>query len=306
MLPELFQAFVGGLAVGGVYALMALGFSITFTTTRTLNFSHGEFVSAGAFIYVSALLFLAKGSTNIGAVQLSAELGPELAGLFGALAVMGTLGVLLFYIGVRPFAGKPGLGWVVSTLGFGVILQSIGLALWGPGSVVVPSPVGDGLLQIFGAGIRRQELVVICTAVIVMVAMDLLMRRTMLGKVMRAVAHNGNLASLMGINVNVAMASAFGISSALAALSGVLIAPIATASLYLGLAFGLKGFSAAIVGGLNNPRGCVIGGFALGVLESMVNLWQAQWRDIFVFMVVILVLAIKPSGLFGSSIQEKA
>ncbi|MES3001479.1 MAG: branched-chain amino acid ABC transporter permease [Pseudomonadota bacterium] len=306
MLPEIFQAFIGGLAVGGVYALMALGFSITFTTTRTLNFSQGEFVSTGAFIYVSALLLLSRQSSNIGAVQLSAELGPELVGLFAALAIMGALGVVLFYVGVRPFTGKPGLAWVVSTLGFGVILQSVGLALWGPGSVVVPSPVGDGLLEIFGAGIRRQELVVICTAVLVMVAMDVLMRRTMLGKVMRAVAHSGQLASLMGINVNVVMAAAFGISSALAALSGLLIAPIATASLFLGLAFGLKGFSAAIVGGLNNPRGCVIGGFALGVLESMVNLWQAQWRDIFVFMVVIVVLAFKPNGLFGLTTVEKA
>jgi branched-chain amino acid transport system permease protein len=101
------------------------------------------------------------------------------------------------------------------------------------------------------------------------------------------------------------MLGAFFISSALAGLSGILIAPIASASLYLGLGVALKGFSGAIIGGLSNPRGCVLGGFALGVLESMINLWQAQWREIVVFAIVILVLAVTPAGLFGSKTVEK-
>jgi branched-chain amino acid transport system permease protein len=131
------------------------------------------------------------------------------------------------------------------------------------------------------------------------------MRSTMLGKAMRAVAHNPATASLMGINVNGLMVGAFVFSSALAGLSGFLLAPIAQASLFMGLAVGLKGFSGAMIGGLNNPRGCVIGGFALGVLESMVNLWQAQWRDVAIFVLVIAVLAFKPTGLFGGKLVEK-
>jgi branched-chain amino acid transport system permease protein len=219
---------------------------------------------------------------------------------------MALMGVLLYYVGIRPFAGKPGLSWVVSTIGFGIVLQSIGLAMWGPNTVIVPSPVGDHLLSFFGARIRLQEVLVLVAALVVMFIMDWAMRRTILGKIMRAVAHSKSNATLMGINVSAVMIGAFAVSSALAALSGLLIAPIATASIYMGLGFGLKGFSAAIVGGLTNPRGCVIGGFAIGAIESLVNLWQAQFRDIVVFAIVILVLALRPNGLFGAQGTDKS
>jgi branched-chain amino acid transport system permease protein len=140
---------------------------------------------------------------------------------------------------------------------------------------------------------------------VVMVLFDHVMRRTMVGKAMRAVAHNPAVASLMGIPVNRMMIGAFVVSSALAGLSGFMLAPIAQASLFMGLAVGLKGFSAAMIGGLNNARGCVIGGFLLGVLESFVNMWSAQWREVAVFALVILVLALRPNGLFGTALVEK-
>lgn len=302
----LLQAILSGLAVGGAYALVALGFSITFTTTKTLNFSHGEFVSAGAFIGMSAL-FLMLGlpvtSTTFGAALPNA--GAQLAALVAALVVMGLLGWLLYLVGVRPFAGRPGMAWVMSTLGFGVILQSIGLAIWGPKPVVVPGPVGDEVIRIIGIGVRPQELLTLGIAVLIMIAFDWVMNRTLVGKAMRAVAANGNVASLMGINTTAMMVGAFVVSSALAGLSGFLLAPIAQASLFMGLTVGLKGFSGAMIGGLSNPRGCVIGGFALGVLESLVNLWQAQWREVAVFALVILVLAFRPTGLFGKPFVEK-
>jgi len=300
------QALLSGLAVGSSYALVALGFSVTFTTTKTLNFSHGEFVSAGAFIGMS-VLFLAVGkpltSTSFGGVQPDAMI--QLLALLAALVVMGVLGWLLFVLGVRPFASRPGMAWVMSTLGFGVILQSIGLAIWGPKPVVVPSPVGDDVIRMFGIGVRPQELLMLAVSLVVMVIFDHVMRKTMVGKAMRAVAQNPSVASLMGVNVNLMMIGAFVVSSALAGLSGFMLAPIAQASLFMGLAVGLKGFSAAMIGGLNNARGCVIGGFLLGVLESFVNLWSAQWREVAIFALVILVLAIRPNGLFGSNMVEK-
>jgi branched-chain amino acid transport system permease protein len=306
MAQALLQAIISGLAVGGAYALVALGFSITFTTTKTLNFSHGEFVSAGAFVGMS-VLFLALGrpitSTSFGDAVPGAA--AQLLALAGALGVMGLLGWLLYYLGVRPFAGRPGMAWVMSTLGFGVILQSVGLAIWGPKPVVVPGPVGDSVIRFLGVGVRPQELLMLGVAVAIMIAFDYVMNRTMLGKAMRAVAANGNVASLMGINTNAIMVIAFVVSSALAGLSGFLLAPIAQASLFMGLTVGLKGFSGAMVGGLSNPRGCVIGGFALGLLESLVNLWQAQWREVAVFALVILVLAFRPTGLFGRTNVEK-
>jgi branched-chain amino acid transport system permease protein len=306
MTQALLQALVSGLAIGGAYALVALGFSITFTTTKTLNFSHGEFVSAGAFIGMS-VLFLVLGkpltSTTFGADAPGG--GGQFLALLAALGVMGLLGWLLYALGVRPFAGRPGMAWVMSTLGFGVILQSVGLAIWGPKPVVVPGPAGDEIIRLAGIGVRPQEILMLGVAVAIMVVFDRVMRSTMLGKAMRAVAHNPANASLMGINVNALMIGAFVFSSALAGLSGFLLAPIAQASLFMGLAVGLKGFSGAMIGGLNNPRGCVIGGFALGVLESMVNLWQAQWRDVAIFALVILVLAFRPTGLFGAKLVEK-
>jgi branched-chain amino acid transport system permease protein len=306
MAVALLQAIISGLAVGGAYALVALGFSITFTTTKTLNFSHGEFVSAGAFIGMSALflvLGLPVGSTTFGDALPGS--GAQLLALAAALGVMGLLGWLLYAVGVRPFARRPGMAWVMSTLGFGVILQSIGLAIWGPKPVVVPGPVGDAVIRVLGVGIRPQELLTLVVTVAVMFAFDRVMNRTMVGKAMRAVAANGNVASLMGINTNAVMIGAFVISSALAGLSGFLLAPIAQASLFMGLTVGLKGFSGAMIGGLSNPRGCVIGGFVLGVFESLVNLWQAQWREIAVFALVILVLAFRPTGLFGRPMVEK-
>jgi branched-chain amino acid transport system permease protein len=302
----LLQALLSGLAVGSAYALVSLGFSVTFTTTRTLNFSHGEFVSAGAFIGMSVLL-LAVGkpltSTSFGGLQPGATV--QLLALLAVLAAMGAIGWLLFVLGVRPFARRPGMAWVMSTLGFGVILQSIGLAIWGPKPVVVPSPVGDDVIRLAGIGVRPQELLMLVVSVAVMLVFDHVMRRTMVGKAMRAVANNPSVASLMGINVSVMMIGAFVVSSALAGLSGFMLAPIAQASLFMGLAVGLKGFSAAMIGGLNNARGCVIGGFILGVLESFVNLWSAQWREVAVFVLVILVLAFRPNGLFGRGMVEK-
>lgn len=306
LMESILQALISGLAVGSAYSLVALGFSVTFTTTKTLNFSHGEFVSAGAFIGMS-VLFFAVGklptSTSFGGADPGTM--AQLGALLGSLAVMGLIGWLLFVLGVRPFAKRPGMAWVMSTLGFGVILQSVGLAIWGPKPVVVPSPVGDDVIRFLGIGIRPQEILMLGVSVVIMVVFDHVMRKSMMGKAMRAVAQNQSVASLMGINVNRVMVGAFVISSAMAGLSGFLLAPIAQASLFMGLAVGLKGFSAAMVGGLSNARGCVMGGFILGVLESFVNLWSAQWREVAIFGLVILVLAFRPNGLFGTSTVEK-
>lgn len=305
MSTALFQALVSGLAVGGVYALIALGFSITYTTTRTLNFAQGEMVTAGIFVWIGTLLWLLNRPLSVTATFADAPLWLLIAAALGATLLMGVLGALLYLLAIRPFAGKAGMSWVVSTIGFGIILQSTGLAVWGAGTFVVPSPFGDQLIRVMGAGVRPQELLVFFTSLVVMVGFDWTIRHTMLGKVMRAVAQNKQVASLMGINVPYVMMGAFFLSSALAGLSGILIAPIATASMFMGFAFGLKGFCAAMIGGLSNARGCAAGGFMLGLLEAYVNLWQAQWREIVVFGLVILVLAFRPSGLFGKTLVEK-
>jgi branched-chain amino acid transport system permease protein len=305
VLATYLQVLVSGLAVGGIYALVALSFSITFTTTKTLNFSQGEFISFGAFIGVTTLYLLSShsGSTGISGLVNQASAGFNYPIAVGC--VTGMLGIAIFVAAVRPFAGKPGMSWVMSTIGFGIILQSVGLAIWGPAPVRLPSPFGDDVLRFAGVGVRPQELLVLVVAVTVMIVLDLVMRRTRIGKAMRAVAHNPAVASLMGINVAAVMIGAFVLSSALAGLGGLLVAPIASASLFMGLGIALKAFSGAIMGGLDNPRGCIFGGFVLGLLEQSIALWQAQWREIVIFALIILVLSVWPNGLFGSRSFDK-
>ena len=301
----LLQALLSGLALGGIYALVALGFSITHTTTRTLNFGQGEFLVAGSFIAVACLLLLAgKGPTGV----LSAAdvtLARYALALLAAVALLGLLGVLLYYTAVRPFFGAGGMAWVMSTIGFGIILQNAALAIWGPGAMALPSPLGDEVLRLGGAGIRPQEIGVLGVTAAVMLALDHVLRRTRIGKAVRAVSANPAAASLMGINVGAVVVLAFVLSSSLAALAGVLMAPITTASVFMGLAIALKAFSSAIVGGLTSPRGCIAGGFLLGCTEALVGLWRAEMREITVFALIILVLVLKPEGLFGQKPFEK-
>ena len=211
MLATYLQLLVSGLAIGGVYALIALGFSITFTTTKTLNFSQGVFVSFGAFVGVAALYLLSArdGSTSIAGLVDSASRGfnyPIAALAVGA--VTGVLGLVIFMSAVRPFAGQPGMSWVMSTIGFGIILQSVGLAIWGPAPVKLPSPLGDDVVRFGGVGVRPQEILVLVVAVVIMLALDLTMRRSRIGKAMRAVAYNPSVAALMGINVGALMLGA--------------------------------------------------------------------------------------------------
>lgn len=305
MLATYLQAVLSGLAVGGIYALIALSFSITFTTTKTLNFAQGVFIGIGAFLGVAALALL-SGRGVFASLDRHASTG----GTYAAAAIvvgitMGLIGLLLFVTAVRPFAGKAGMSWVMSTIGFGIILQNLGLAVWGPAPVNLPPPFGDEVIRVAGAGVRPQEILVLVVAVILMVSLDVVMRRTRLGKAMRAVAYNPPVAALMGINVTVVMLGAFALSGAIAGIGGLLVAPIAGASLFMGMAIALKGFSGAIMGGLDNARGCIFGGFALGLIESIVGLWQAEWRDIVVFLLIILVLAVRPNGLFGAQTLDK-
>lgn len=304
-MTNLLQALMSGLALGGIYALVALGFSITHTTTKTLNFGQGEFLVGGAFVGVAALLLLAgKGPVGV-LTAADVSLWRYSGALLASVVVLGLLGALMYFIAIRPFFGRSGMAWVMSTIGFGIILQNTALAIWGAGSVAMPSPLGDGVIRVFGAGIRPQEILVLGTTAVVMLALDHVLRRTRVGKAVRAVAANPQAAALMGINVGAMVVLAFVISSGLAGVAGLLIAPITTASVFMGLTIALKAFSSAIVGGLTNPRGCIAGGFLLGVVEALVGLWRAELREITIFVLIIAVLVIKPEGLFGQKPFEK-
>lgn len=299
------QAVFSGLALGGIYALVALGFNITHTTTKTFNFGQGEFLAVGTLIGVSAVLLL-SGKDITEALQVTdVTLTRYGLGLIASIVVLGIFGVLLYFTAVRPFVGMVGMAWVMSTIGFGIIIQNTALAIWGPSAIVLPSPLGNDVIRIGGAGIVPQEVLVLVASIVIMFCLDLVLRKTKLGKAVRAVAHSRTAATLMGINVMAIVVLAFVVSSSLAGMAGMLIAPITTASVFMGLTIALKAFSAAIVGGLNNPRGCMLGGFLLGLLEALVGLWQAELREISIFILIIVVLVLKPEGLLGQRHVEK-
>jgi branched-chain amino acid transport system permease protein len=305
MMVAILQAVLSGLALGGIYALVALGFNITNNTTKTLNFGQGEFVVLGAFVSLTAVLMMAgKG--------LGAPLQPEdvtmvryFSGFVAAVIALGLLGVVLYFTAIRPFVGQTGLAWVMSTIGFGIIIQNAALGIWGPAPLALPSPLGSEVIRFGGAGVRPQEILILAVTIAVMIGLDVVLRKTKLGKAVRAVAHSKQAASLMGINVTAIVILAFVVSSCLAGLGGLLIAPITTASVFMGLVLALKAFSAAIIGGLNNPRGCILGGFLLGVIESLIGLWHAELREISLFVLIIAVLVFKPEGLLGQRVVEK-
>jgi len=302
---NLLQALLSGLALGGIYALVALGFSITHTTTKTLNFGQGEFLVVGSFIAVATLLVLSGKDRTAVLNAADVTLARYGLALIVTLLLLALLGIALYFTAVRPFFGATGMAWVMSTIGFGIVVQNTALAIWGPASMSMPSPLGDNVIRIGGAGIRPQELLVLAFAAVVMMVLDYVLRRTKIGKAVRAVAANKSAAALMGINVGAVVVMAFVVSSGLAGLAGLLIAPITTASVFMGLAIALKAFSAAIVGGLTSPRGCIAGGFLLGSIEAVVGLWRAELREITIFALIILVLVIKPEGLFGQKPFDK-
>ena len=299
------QAVFSGLALGGIYALVALGFNITHTTTKTFNFGQGEFLAVGTLIGASIVFLLAGKDITDGLLVTDVTFTRYTLGVIGSIVVLGMFGALLYFTAVRPFVGMVGLAWVMSTIGFGIILQNTALAIWGPTPIVLPSPLGDDVIRIGGAGIVMQEVLVLVVSIVTMYLLDLVLRKTKLGKAVRAVAHSSNAATLMGINVKAIVVLAFVVSSALAGMAGMLVAPITTASVFIGLTIALKAFSAAIVGGMNNPRGCMLGGFLLGLLEALVGLWQAELREISIFVLIILVLVLKPEGLLGQRHVEK-
>lgn len=304
-MTAILQALASGLALGAIYGLIALGFNITYATTKTFNFGQGAFLVPGSLVGVS-LLLLSVGKPHWGNLSPAEMTGMAyFLATIASVVVVGLIGILLYYCAIKPFVGAGGLNWVLSTIGFGIILQNTALAIWGPASIAVPSPLGNEVYRIAGAGIRPQEILIAVVAISVMAALDYVIRKTRFGKALRAVAFNPQAASIVGINVEKIVILAFVISSALAGLAGILIAPITTASVFIGLGIALKAFSAAIVGGLTNPRGCMLGGFLLGLIEALVGLWRAEMREITIFLLIIIVLVVRPGGLLGTKSVEK-
>jgi branched-chain amino acid transport system permease protein len=282
---------VSGLSVGGVYALIAQGYYVTFITTGALNFGQGEFLMIGALFGLTCYVTLGL---------------PYAVAIGGAVALVGVMGIGLERVAIRPVLRHAlSLSWVLSTVAVSIILKNGAVQLWGPEQIKFPSPFGDTVIRIGNAGIFPQELFIIVAAIGTVLLVQIFLRRSVLGKALMAVAHNRNAAAVMGINVQWMIVLAFVISSALAGLGGILIAPITFAWAYMGTVPGIKAFAAAIFGGLENPVGILIGGLVIGLLEQFFGIVNSNLKEGITFLVILLMLALRPTGLMGRKDIEK-
>jgi branched-chain amino acid transport system permease protein len=282
---KLWQALVSGLSVGSIYALIAEGYYITYVTTSTLNFGQGEFLMIGALFGLTCYIALGL---------------PYAVAVFAALLLTGLMGVGLERVAIRPVMRHAlSLSWVLSTVAVSIILKNAAVNLWGPEQIKFPSPFGEGVVQIGSAGIFPQELFIIAAALGTVFAVHVFLRRALLGKALIAVAFNRNAAAVMGINVPRMVVFAFVLSSALAGLGGILIAPVTFAWAYMGTVPGIKAFAAAIFGGLENPIGILIGGLLIGLFEQLLGTINSNIKEGVTFFFILLVLAVRPTGLMG-------
>ena len=290
-LIKIWQAVVSGLSIGSIYALIAQGYYVTFITTATLNFGQGEFLMIGAMVGLTAYVALGL---------------PFPIALAIALGVTALMGIALERVAIRPVLRHVlSHSWVLSTLAVSIILKNAAVQIWGPEQIKFPSPFGDDVMQIGPAGIFPQELFIIVAALGTVVAVQVFLKRSVLGKALMAVAHNRNAAAVMGIDVKKMVILAFMLSSALAGLGGILIAPVTFAWAYMGTVPGIKAFAAAIFGGLENPVGILIGGLVIGLGEQLFGTISSNLKEGITFLFILVMLAIRPTGLMGRRTIEK-
>jgi len=284
-MTTLLQYTLSGLAIGGIYALVALGFHIMWSAARAVNFAHGDTLMIGAVLAV---------------MGVDAGLPLWLACLLSIIAG-GIFGVILERVAVRPFlGGATSIGWMLTTIAVGVMVESLATMQFGGFSRPLPSPGVEKSVSILGAGVYPQELLIPLVAVLAIIGFKALQKRTLIGRAMQAVAHDKRAAALMGIDVNRTVAFSFGLAALFGAAAGVLVAPVVQASATMGALIGLKGFAVAIIGGITSAPGVVVAGLAFGVIEKFVEGYvSTAAREIVGFSLMIVVLLIFPQGLFG-------
>ena len=289
-MTELLQYLFSGLTVGAVYALVALGFTLIYNASDVVNFAQGEFVMLGGMITFFAW---------------HAGIPLPLAA-FLAVAAAVALGVLLNKLAIEPARGAPVVSLIVITIGASIFLRGAAQLVFDKQLHRFPGFSGDDPINIFGATILPQSLWVIAVAVAIFVLLKLFFARTLTGKAVLATADNRIAASLVGINPNTMMTLSFAVSAAIGALAGVLATPITLTSYDLGVAIGLKGFAAAMLGGMGIPIGALVGGLLLGLIEALTAGYVSSvYKDAVAFVIILAVLFAMPQGLFGRKAMDR-
>ena len=293
-LVQYLQLIIDGIRGGSIYALIALGFVVVFNVTGIINFAQGGFVMSGAMLAVSF---------NNLALPIDPRMKLALAVIFGVV-VTTIVGALVERLTIFPARHSPILTLIIITVGVYIFMQGTALLIWGADPYYLPAfttlALEDHIIRIGGVMIKAQSIWIWATVALVLVALAFFFERTLLGKALRACSINRRAAELMGINPSRMSLMAFAMAAALGAIGGIVLSP-ATRPMYdMGLRLGLKGFIAAIMGGLVSSPGAVVGGVLLGVLENVgAGVTKAGFKDIFAFIILILILLFRPHGIIG-------
>jgi branched-chain amino acid transport system permease protein len=302
------QQLINGLVLGSIYALVALGYTMVYGILELINFAHGEVTMIGAMVAL----------TVIGVLMGVAPDLPGLMVVFGGLLIAIPACMALAFgiekIAYRPLRRAPRLAPLITAIGVSIILQNLAMLVWGRQYVSFPPILPRGQHEILGAHITDLQIFIVVLSFSLMAGLWLLVERTRLGRAMRATAQSREVAELMGVNVDRVISATFVIGAAIAAIAGVMVsAYYGLAHYYMGFMLGLKAFSAAVLGGIGNIAGAMLGGLLLGVIEALGagyigditgGFLGSHYQDVFAFFVLILVLVFRPSGLMGERVAE--
>ena len=304
------QQIVNGLVLGSMYALIALGYTMVYGVLNLINFAHGEVLMIGAMAGLTILKMVNNVAPGLpGIVKL-------LIAIAGAIPVCVLVNILIERIAYRRLRNAPRLAPLITAIGISILLQTIAMMVWGRNPLPFPQVMPSASISLMGALITPTQVMLLVLAAVCMLGLVLLVEKTKMGRAMRATAENPRIAGLMGVDANRVIVFTFAIGATLAAVAGVMWgANYSSAQFAMGFVPGLKAFSAAVLGGIGNIYGAMLGGILLGLIESLGagyigdltgGFLGSNYQDIFAFIVLIIVLTLRPSGLMGERVADRA
>jgi branched-chain amino acid transport system permease protein len=304
------QQLINGLVLGSMYALVALGYTMVYGVLNLINFAHGDVLMIGAMAGLTILKILNSMAPDLpGYVKLGIAIA-------GAIPVCMLVNVIIERVAYRRLRNAPRLAPLITAIGVSILLQTFAMMIWGRSPLPFPQLLSSEPIKLGGALISQTQLLLLVLAAFSMVALVLLVEKTKMGRAMRATSENPRIAGLMGVDSNKVIVATFAIGAALAAVAGVMWgANYSSIQFAMGFMPGLKAFSAAVLGGIGNIYGAMIGGILLGIIESLGagyigdltgGFLGSHYQDIFAFVVLIIVLTIRPSGIMGERVADRA
>lgn len=291
-MESLLQQLINGVSLGSIYALIALGYTMVYGIIKLINFAHGDIYMVGAYV----------GYTMIQNVGLSLIPAIIISMLFTAI-----LGVVIEKVAYKPLRGATRIATLITAIGVSYLLQNVVMYFMGAERRAFPSAVPNQIFRLGGLTISSQQIIIIVTTIVLMAALQIIVKYTRMGKAMRAVSTDMEAAQLMGINIDNVISFTFILGSALAGAAGVLVGIYYNSiDPLMGVTPGLKAFVAAVFGGIGIIPGAMVGGYLIGVIETMVSAFGgSMFKDAVVYLILIIILIVKPSGIFGKNTKEK-